>query len=46
MWVLISFGSDSSADAKTDEGSDQSMAPVPLLPPYASIARPRISHVM
>jgi len=46
MWVLVSFGSDSGADAKADEGSDQSMAHVASLPPHSSIAPPAgISHV-
>jgi hypothetical protein len=40
MWVLVSFGSDGGADAKAEEGSDQSMAPVASLPPYSSIAPP------
>ena len=29
MWILVSFGSHGSAKAKADDGSDQSMAPVP-----------------
>lgn len=40
MLVLVAFGSDGSADAKADEGSDQSMAPVAWLPPRSSIAPP------
>jgi hypothetical protein len=38
MWVLVSFGTDGGADAKADEGSDQSMAPVASGPPHSSIA--------
>jgi hypothetical protein len=38
MWVLVSFGSDSGAEAKADDGSDQSMAPVAWLPPHSAIA--------
>jgi hypothetical protein len=37
MWVLVSFGSDSGAEAKADNGSDQSMAPVARLPPHSAI---------
>jgi hypothetical protein len=37
MWVLVSFGSDSGAEAKADDGSDQSMAPVAWLPPHSAI---------
>ena len=39
MWIPVSFGSESSADAKADEGTDQNMAPVGSLPPH-SIAPP------
>ena len=46
MWVLVSFGPQGSAEAKADESSDQSMAPVAWLPPRSSIARPtRISDL-
>jgi hypothetical protein len=37
MWVLVSFGSDSGANAKAEEGSDQSMAPVASLPPEVRV---------
>jgi hypothetical protein len=35
MWVLVCFRSDSSAEAKADEGSDQHMASVASLPPHS-----------
>ncbi|MGA7930805.1 MAG: hypothetical protein WCA20_33030 [Candidatus Sulfotelmatobacter sp.] len=38
MWVLVSLGPDSGAEAKADEGSDQHMAPVACVPPHSPIA--------
>ncbi|MGA8440950.1 MAG: hypothetical protein WB762_06235 [Candidatus Sulfotelmatobacter sp.] len=43
MWILVSFGSHGSAKAKADDGSDQSMAPVPWLPPHSAMAPPVIA---
>lgn len=40
MWILVSFGSDSGAEAKADKGSDQSMAPVASLAPHSRISPP------
>jgi len=40
MWVLVPFGADSNAQAKADEGSNQSVAPVAGLPPHSPIAPP------